>query len=71
MDILHTAPILHGVDWIINFKVTEGGKKLKMLGYEDSDLNGTAKLAFYYGICGNEDENFHMAAFAVNKFKSK
>ncbi len=70
VDILATARRKYGVDWILNFRVENGGKLMKMMGYENSEIvDGFVDLSFFYGMCCTPDEDFHVAAFSVSKFK--
>lgn len=49
-----------------------GGTIMKMMGYEDSKIvDGVVELSFYFGLCCTRDEDFHIAAFSVNKFKDR
>lgn len=59
-----------GVNFIVNFQVLDGGRKMKLKGHSDSFIRGDLmKLALCQGTLSTAHNNFVMSAIHVVKFK--
>lgn len=62
----------YGIDFLINFEITNGGNILQLLGHIDTiikDPQGYIPLSFCLGNCGYPDSSFIASAISVLKFE--